>query len=85
MVKLNIVDDDEKLLNRGDAIVITNEQLGYEQLAIVCLGCGKISASAGRHRFNRETLSVTPSIVHHKLKGGCGWHGVLKNGIFKSV
>jgi len=81
--KLTIVDDDEKLLNKGDAIIIFNPDLGYEQLILVCPGCGKTSASAGKHRYNRDTMSYTPSIVHDSKLGGCGWHGYLTNGVFK--
>lgn len=27
-----------------------------------------------------DTLSLTPSILRNKAKGGCGWHGYITNG-----
>jgi len=81
-IKLNLVDDIENLVNKGDAHIVFNKELGWEQLIIVCPNCGKQSASAGKHKFNRDTLSYTPSIVHNKKLGGCGWHGYLTNGVF---
>lgn len=81
--KLNLVDDTDDLLNKGDAYKIFNEVLGWHQLAIVCPGCGKVSFSAGKHCYNEATMSYTPSIVHEPTKGGCGWHGYLTNGVFK--
>lgn len=80
-LKLNLVDDFDKLLNRGDAIVVIGNG-GRRQLVIVCPGCGKNSASQGKHEYNDETHSYTPSIVHNKDLGGCGWHGCLTNGVF---
>lgn len=82
-IKLNLVEDFDLLINKGDAMEYLNKNLGYNQLVMVCPGCGQISASAGKHKFNKETLSYHPSIVHNKELGGCGWHGWLTNGIFK--
>lgn len=82
-MKANIVDDVEKLLNRGDIYPITTNE-GIRQLIIICPGCGKESASRGRHVYDPATVSYHPSIVHNKQYGGCGWHGWLKNGVFKS-
>ena len=28
-----------------------------------------------------ETLTLSPSILRSKDKGGCGWHGWIKNGV----
>lgn len=81
-LQLNLVTDDDHLLNKGDALVHENKELGHLQLIIVCPGCGKVSASAGKHKFDPATKSYHPSIVHDKSLGGCGWHGWLKNGIF---
>lgn len=83
-MKLNLVDDVDDLKNRGDAVIYINPSLGknWKQLSIVCPGCGKVSASAGKHKFNEVTKTYHPSIVHNKKLGGCGWHGWLKNGIF---
>lgn len=83
-IKLNLVTDFDLLINKGDAMECLNETLGYNQLIIVCPGCGKLSGSKGTHRFYQETNSYTPSIVHNKDLGGCGWHGWLTNGVFKS-
>lgn len=80
-MKANIVSDQEHLINRGDIFPITGNN-GLPQLAIVCPGCGKVSASAGKHIYDAQTVSYHPSIVHNKSKGGCGWHGWLRNGEF---
>ena len=88
-MKLNLVNDHDDLKNKGDAHVVigvhskTKERI--VQLIIVCPGCGKQSASAGNHIYNRETQTYHPSIVHDVKLGGCGWHGWLKNGVFISV
>lgn len=37
-------------------------------------------ATSGPHTWDRETLSLTPSIVHP-----CGYHGWLKNGEFTNA
>ena len=81
-IPLNLVEDDELLLNKGDALVVIGRE-DKLQLIIVCPGCGKTSASAGGHVYNPKTKSYHPSIVHNKDLGGCGWHGWLTNGIFK--
>lgn len=80
-IKLNLVEDHELLINKGDAIVVKGNE-GKTQLIIVCPGCGAISSSRGSHVYNRETKSYHPSIVHDRNYGGCGWHGWLTNGIF---
>lgn len=82
-MKLNLVDDDDLLVNKGDALIYHNKALGWDQLIIVCPGCGQKSASAGKHKFDKATLTYTPSIVHDPKLGGCGWHGWLTNGEFK--
>lgn len=81
-MKLNLVNDIDLLLNKGDAMIDIKD--GKKQLVICCPQCGQISASAGNHIYNEETQSYTPSIVHNKELGGCGWHGWLTNGEFKS-
>lgn len=45
-----------------------------------CPQCGEVSAGTDKHRYNGETESLTPSIVH-----ACGWHGWLRNGKFVKV
>jgi len=86
-IKLNLINDYDLLLNKGDGISIFNHELGYEQLIIVCPSCGEISAPMKKAglRFDKETQSVTPSIVHNTEFGGCGWHGFLTNGEFKDA
>lgn len=81
-MKLNIVEDDELLLNKGDAVIIDYGD-GRQGLIIVCPQCGKRSASKDqKHTYNPQTQSYTPSIVHNASLGGCGYHGWLTNGIF---
>ena len=80
-IPLRIVEDMGELLNKGDAAIIIGTG-GRTQLALVCPGCGKVSASREKHVYDKETRSYTPSIVHNKKYGGCGWHGWLTNGIF---
>lgn len=82
--KLNLVDDPELLINKGDAMIYIGKEEKF-QLSIICPGCGKQSASAGGHVYDPITQSYSPSIVHNKDLGGCGWHGWLKNGIFTEV
>lgn len=83
-VKLNLVEDIDDLKNKGDAIIVIGRNK-QKQLITVCPQCGMKSGSAGNHVYNEETQTYHPSIVHNKNLGGCGWHGWLKNGIFKSV
>jgi hypothetical protein len=80
-IKLNLVDDYDLLLEKGDAHMVIGRE-GRLQLIIVCPGCGRRSGSAGNHVYNEETKTYHPSIVHNIDLGGCGWHGWLKNGIF---
>lgn len=79
---LNLVEDNDMLINKGDALIVIGNY-GLTQLIIVCPGCEKVSASRGKHIYNKETQSYTPSIVHNTEYGGCGWHGWLTNGVFK--
>lgn len=83
-IKLNIVDDIEDVKEKGDATIVIGRN-NKKQLIICCPQCGKRSGSAGNHVYNEETKTYTPSIVHNKDLGGCGWHGWLRNGIFTSV
>lgn len=88
-MKLNLVDDIDEVKKKGDArmVIGTHSKTGAEilQLIICCPGCGRNSASRGNHIYDPETQSYHPSIVHDATLGGCGWHGWLKNGEFKSV
>jgi hypothetical protein len=80
-MKLNLVDNIDDIVNPGDASLYIglNKRL---QLNICCPGCGRVSGSAGAHIFDPVTQSYTPSIIHNKDLGGCGWHGWLTNGEF---
>lgn len=83
-MKLNLVKNIDDVVSPGDAIRVIGKN-NVLQLIICCPGCGKISSSRGSHVFDPKTKSYYPSIVHNKNLGGCGWHGWLKNGEFKSV
>ena len=48
-------------------------------------GLGPASRQAESHSWNRtgntfETLTLTPSILRSRDKGGCGWHGFVTAG-----
>lgn len=52
-----------------------------------CPGCGSVIGIEiglpGEHpkwEIDFATLTASPSILHDRTKGGCGWHGYLKNG-----
>lgn len=83
-IKLNIVEDIDDVKEKGDALIVIGHN-NLKQLIICCPKCGKVSGSSGNHVYNEETKTYTPSIVHNKDLGGCGWHGWLKNGIFTST
>ena len=63
--------------------------------AIACPGCGSRSFLAigpdnPHPRWSVEsgdvaipsTVTLSPSIVHTVERGGCGWHGYLRTGVF---
>lgn len=79
-MKARIVADIDELLQRGDFVPMD----GNKGVAMVCPGCGRISAPRANstHKYDPNTKSVTPSIVHDPKFGGCGWHGYLTNGEF---
>jgi hypothetical protein len=96
-VKLILVEDGypEK---PGEASVYTYNVNGKTLLGLVwcCPQCGKPATSVDKkdkdgnfigkaHSYNPETKTLSPSIVHDKKLGGCGYHGWLRNGIFKPV
>jgi len=78
-IAANIVDDYDLLIDKGDILQVVGLN-GQSELIIVCPACGQ--KTSGRHLYNPETVSLTPSIVHDKKLGGCGYHGYLTNGIF---
>ena len=66
----------------GEAIVFDYSD-GTKGLILCCPNCGRASSSStGNPKYNEATQTVTPSIIHDKALGGCGWHGHLKNGKF---
>ena len=78
-VVANIVEDYDLLINKGDILRVIGSG-GQPELIIVCPMCG--NKTSGRHRYDPVTISLTPSIVHNKSLGGCGYHGYLINGVF---
>lgn len=85
-IKLNLIKEDSKYPEKaGDAIVVKYpDHLG---LVWCCPKCGQATATANGHKhvFDPKTNSLSPSIVHAKELGGCGYHGFLINGIFTDV
>lgn len=82
-IKLNLVDSFDSLLNKGDGRIFSYGD-GRHGLIIVCPQCGKVSGT-DKHIYNKETKSVTPSIIHAVELGGCGWHGFVMDGWFKDA
>ena len=81
-VVFKLVESDEDLTEPGRALIFTYQD-GSLGLILCCPQCGKASSSStGNHKYNEETKTVTPSIIHDLKLGGCGWHGFLKNGKF---
>lgn len=61
----------------GEAIQVIQE--GRLGLILCCPYCGK--PASGRHIWNPETQTLSPSIIHDP----CGWHGFLVNGKFSNA
>ena len=56
-------------------------------VAITCLGCGEESwipadkdDKRGWELVSEDPLTLKPSLHHDKKKGGCGWHGYIRDG-----
>ena len=66
----------------GDAVEYNDH--GVIKLCWCCPKCGlaTVTANGHNHIWYPITKSLTPSIVHAKELGGCGYHGWLKNGVF---
>jgi hypothetical protein len=85
-MKLNLVGGEGEIQypeQPGDAIVVMyKDHIG---LVWCCPRCGQATASArnAKHIYNPETRSLSPSIVHDKKLGGCGYHAILSDGVFK--
>lgn len=65
---------------------------GPAGLLFACPGCAQVVSIAfipidgkafWQWNGNRELPTATPSILHNRQKGGCGWHGYLVDGFFK--
>ena len=59
-------------------IRVSSREIESYGLHMCCPQCGK--STTGPHKYNKETKSLTPSIVH-----SCGYHGYLTNGMFTLV
>lgn len=83
-VKLNLVNEGYSQ-KKGDASIV--QYADHIGLVWCCLKCGEATSTANGHRhvFNKETNSLSLSIVHAKELRGCGYHGWLTNGIFTNV
>lgn len=84
-VEFKLVGSDEELTEAGRAVIFEypDKTLG---LMLCCPSCGRASASStGNHKYNPETKTVTPSIIHDTKLGGCGWHGFLRDGKFSTA
>lgn len=89
----NIVTDHDNFEFGGPGTIqFTSDQGGRLTMLAKCPGCGEASALPlypweGRSRWqhwefdgNRERPTLSPS-VHHA--DGCGWHGYLRNGVWR--
>lgn len=81
-MKINLVDDIDHVEKSGDAWPYYDKEKDCMRLVLACPRCGGISASAGSHKWDAQTQTYTPSIVHSVALGGCGWHGYIRNGEF---
>lgn len=55
-----------------------------EQLSLPVRGGSGWTVTAGTVE-HPETLSLTPSLHHVAAARGCGWHGYLTGGVFRSL
>lgn len=77
-------------LVKGECIIyIRNDKDGNlisYGLIICCPKCGK--TSTGPHTYNKETMTLHPSIVCNSITDNgikCDFHGWLINGIFSGI
>lgn len=91
-VPFNRVEGFEQLKNPGDGYwyFATDNHAMPDRLTFLCpCGCGSVAGVrvAGEHawRWNCDLDKPTtqPSILVNKTDG-CGWHGYLTDGVFKS-
>jgi transposase len=82
-VNLNLVEDIEDVKNPADGMVVIDKDNNVYHLIWICPSCGQ--RTTGKHKYDRATRSLHPSIVHNLDLGGCGWHGWLTDGLFKDA
>lgn len=86
-------------LEPGDCITVVSAKRPGVVVGLVhaCAGCGEhVGLDFEREREGHpqwsvvsgnpaqpETLTTSPSILHDPAKGGCGWHGYLRAGVFE--
>ena len=93
-VAVNIVNTFDELKNPGDLFYTIDKEdkiVGFiEMCPCGCATIGAVTFDTGsleqkspkwKWNGNKEKPTVTPSI---RRIGGCGWHGYLTNGVFKS-
>ena len=73
MMKIVDKDSEDLLQDEGIIVIASNESLS---LMFRCPKCNQVTITGG-HSYNRETNSITPSVVHT-----CGFHKTLTNGIW---
>lgn len=96
-MKATIVPDIDETEEPG-AVEIRRMPDGFDRageicgLAICCPGCGEKSwlpvrkENKSDHDWqlqSEDPLHIEPSVFHTKERGGCGWHGYLRNGEWK--
>ena len=59
-------------------VIVYSRSDGTFGLIMRCPKCNQVTT--GTHLYNKDTKSLTPSLVHP-----CGYHGYLTNGEFKDV
>lgn len=85
-IRLNIVDDYDKIKEPGDAQFYSYKETQHAGLHFICPKCRALLGIEflSKWTWNDQTLSATPSILHTPPHG-CGWHGYITNGQFITV
>lgn len=68
--------DDHEDFEAGDYTVFSRKD-GTFGILYCCPQCGVTSSGTDKHRYDHDTESLSPSIIHK-----CGWHGWLRSGQF---
>lgn len=68
---------------------IKNEEFQTQGVMIRCAGCGlesylPLDPPHGWKLEQENPLTLSPSVFHTKERGGCGWHGWLRHGVWES-